>query len=139
MATMTENSPGKITIRRAKLEGGRERYAWLFMRLSGVAMLVLAVGHMVIQHILNSSTNLTIQFVAVQWSDWGWKAYDIFLLWMAIPHGIRGLYTILADYIHSPGATRLIGGLLALFVLATVIWATIGIALFDPAMVPALP
>ena len=136
MAAISEKSPGKITVRRVKLERNFERSAWLFMRLSGVAMLILAVGHMVIQHVLNSSTNLTLQFVAVQWSSWGWKAYDILLLWMAIPHGIRGLYNILSDYVHNPGLRRLIGGLLALFVLATVIWATIAMILFDPAQVP---
>jgi succinate dehydrogenase hydrophobic anchor subunit len=55
---------------------------------------------------------------------------------MAIPHGIRGLYNILSDYVHNPGLRRIVGGLLALFVIATVIWATVGITLFDPAMVP---
>ena len=136
MAAITDKSPGKITVRRVQFEGNFERYAWLFMRLSGVAMLILAVGHMVIQHVLNSSANLSLQFVAVQWSSWGWKAYDILLLWMAIPHGIRGLYNILSDYVHNPGLRRIVGGLLALFVIATVIWATVGITLFDPAMVP---
>lgn len=136
MTAITEKSPGKITVRRVQIDRNFERYAWLFMRLSGVAMLILAVGHMVIQHVLNSSANLTLQFVAVQWSSWGWKAYDILLLWMAIPHGIRGLYNVLSDYVHGPSARRLVGGLLALFVIATVIWATIGITLFDPAMVP---
>ena len=131
MAAISEKSPGKITVRRVQLERNFERYAWLFMRLSGVAMLVLAVGHMVIQHILNSSANLTLQFVAVQWSSWGWKAYDILLLWMAIPHGIRGLYNILSDYVHNPGLRRIVGGALALFVIATVIWATVGMILFD--------
>ena len=136
MAAITDKSPGKITVRRVQLEGNFERYAWLFMRLSGVAMLILAVGHMVIQHVLNSSANLTLQFVAAQWSSWGWKTFDILLLWMAIPHGVRGLFNILSDYVHNPGLRRIVGGLLALFVIATVIWATVGITLFDPAMVP---
>jgi succinate dehydrogenase / fumarate reductase membrane anchor subunit len=135
MAAISEPTPAKVTVRRVRLERNSERYAWLFMRLSGVAMLVLAVGHMVIQHVLNSSTNLTLQFVAVQWSSWGWKVYDILLLWMAIPHGIRGLYNILSDYVHNTSLRRLIGGLLGLFVLITVIWATVAIALFDPAFI----
>jgi succinate dehydrogenase / fumarate reductase, membrane anchor subunit len=133
MATITEKSTGGITIRRVQLERNFERYAWLFMRLSGVAMLILAVGHMVIQHIVNSSANLTIYFVAQQWSAWGWKAFDITLLWLAIPHGIRGLFNILTDYIHNPGLSRLIAILLAIFVVITVIWATFAIAMFDPA------
>ena len=136
MAAISGKTGGKITVRRVELDRNFERLAWLFMRVSGVAMLVLAVGHMVIQHIINSSANLTIQFVAVQWSSWGWKAFDILLLWMAIPHGVRGLYTVLNDYIHSPGIRRVIGGLLAIFVIATVIWATIAIILFNPANIP---
>lgn len=136
MAAITEKTTGGVTVRRVQLERNMERYAWLFMRLSGVAMLILAVGHMVIQHVVNSSANLTIDFVAVQWSTWGWKVFDIALLWLAIPHGVRGLLNVLSDYIHSPGLSRLIGILLAAFVVATVIWATIAIAMFDPAMIP---
>ena len=131
MAAISSKSPGKVTIRRVKLERSYERYLWLFMRLSGVAMLILAVGHMVIQHVLNSSANLTLQFVAAQWSSWGWKAFDILLLWMAIPHGINGLYNILSDYIHNGGVRRVLSIALGVFIIATVIWATIAIILFD--------
>ncbi len=136
MAAIPSHTPTGLTIRRVPLERNRERWLWLFMRLSGVAMLVLAVGHMVIQHVLNSSTNLTLQFVAVQWSSWGWRAYDILLLWMAIPHGIRGLFNILSDHVHNDGARRVAAILLGIFVVATVIWATAAMIMFDPAMVP---
>ena len=131
MAAIPSNSPGKVTVRRVQVARNRDRYVWLFMRLSGVAMLILAVGHMVIQHVLNSSANLTLAFVAAQWSSWGWKAFDILLLWMAIPHGINGLYNVLSDYVHNTGARRIISIALGLFIVATVIWATIAIALFD--------
>jgi hypothetical protein len=60
MAAIPSNSPGKVTVRRVQVARNRDRYVWLFMRLSGVAMLILAVGHMVIQHVLNSSANLTL-------------------------------------------------------------------------------
>lgn len=130
MATITSESTG-LTTRKVSVPSNRERYMYLFMRMSGIALLVLAVGHMVIQHILNSSSNLTIEFVAVQWSSWGWKAYDILLLWMAIPHGLNGLRNILDDYIHHPTANRIIGILIALFTLVTVVWATVGMILFD--------
>lgn len=131
MAAIPSQSPGKVTVRRVQVARNRDRYVWLFMRLSGVAMLILAVGHMVIQHVLNSSANLTLQFVAAQWGSWGWKAFDILLLWMAIPHGINGLNNILSDYVHGAGARRVINIVLGLFIVATVIWATIAIALFD--------
>jgi succinate dehydrogenase / fumarate reductase membrane anchor subunit len=120
-------------VRHVAIQTNWERYSFLFMRLSGVGLLVLAVGHMVIQHILNGSTTLTIQFVAAQWSSWGWKAYDIMLLWLAIPHGFNGLRYILGDYIHNRAAMRAVTAVLGLVVIVTVIWATIGMILFDPA------
>ena len=136
MAAIPSNSPGKVTVRRVQVARNRDRYVWLFMRLSGVAMMFLAVGNMVIQHIVNSSANLTIQFVAAQWSTWGWKTFDILLLWMAIPHGINGLYNILSDYIHNGGVRRVLSIVLSVFIIATVIWATIAIILFDSAAFP---
>ncbi len=72
-----------------------------------------------------------MQFVAAQWSTWGWKTFDILLLWMAIPHGINGLYNVLSDYIHNGGVRRVLSLVLGVFIIATVIWATIAIILFD--------
>ncbi len=128
---MTTITPS-ITRRKVQVKYNFERYAYLFMRMSGLILLILAVGHMLIQHVLNSSGNLTLMFVAEQWNTWGWKAYDIFLLLFAIPHGVNGLRNVLEDYIHNPGVMKTINIILAVFVVATVIWAAIGISLFDP-------
>ena len=128
---MTTATPS-MTRRKVQIKYNFERYAYLFMRMSGLALLILAVGHMIIQHVLNSSGNLTLIFVAEQWNSWGWKAYDIFLLLFAIPHGINGLRNVLEDYIHNPGIMKTINIILAVFVVVTVIWAAIGISLFDP-------
>ena len=113
-----------------------ERYAFLFMRLSGAALLFLAVGHMLIQHVLNSSTNLTIQFVAQQWNSWGWKVFDMGLLFFAIVHGYNGLRTVLEDYIHNKTATTWIRRLLIVFAIVTIVWAGFAIASFDPLTIP---
>ena len=115
-----------VTHRKVQVKYNFERYAYLFMRMSGLVLMILAVGHMIIQHVLNSSGNLTLIFVAEQWNSWGWKAYDIFLLLFAIPHGINGLRNVLEDYIHNPGTMKTINIILAVFVVATVIWAAIG-------------
>ena len=104
----------------------------MFMRMSGLILLILAVGHMMIQHVLHSSGNLSLKFVADQWDDWGWKVYDIFLLIFAIPHGVNGLRNVLEDYIHNPQTVRVINIILAIFVVATLLWASIGIITFDP-------
>ena len=109
-----------------------ERYAFLFMRLTGSGLLFLAVGHMLIQHVLNSSGNLTIQFVAQQWNSWGWKTYDMFLLVFAITHGFNGLRGVLEDYIHSDSTMLWVKRILFVFAIITIIWAGIAISTFDP-------
>ncbi len=128
---MTSATPS-ITRRKVQVQYNFERYAYLFMHMSGLILLILAVGHMIIQHVLNSSGNLTLIFVAEQWNSWGWKAYDIFLLLFAIPHGVNGLRNVLEDYIHNPGVMKTINIILAIFVVATLIWAAIGISTFNP-------
>ena len=56
--------PNRVTIRKVKPRPrSLESYAWFFMRLSGVALLLLAVGHMVMQHIQNDVHNASLQWV----------------------------------------------------------------------------
>ncbi len=126
---------GKITHRSARVPMNLERYAFLFMRLSGVALLILAVGHMLLQHVFNSSGNLTLQFVAQQWNSWGWKAYDLLLLFFAYAHGINGLRNVLEDYIHNRTAVKYINYFLAFFLTITILWSAYAIASFNPANV----
>ena len=39
---------------RPRPQGGLELYAWLFMRISGVVLLFLALGHLAIMHLINN-------------------------------------------------------------------------------------
>ncbi len=126
MATLTEK-----TVRTVQQPRNLERFAYLFMRFSGIALLILAVGHMLIQHVLNSSGNLTIQFVADQWNSWGWRAYDMFLLVFAIAHGVNGLRNVLEDYIHNSSINNVIKYALGAFIIVTILWAGFAIATFD--------
>lgn len=107
-----------------------ERAAYLYMRLSGIALLLLAVGHVIIQLVLNNVHDLTLQFVADQWRYWGWKAYDILLLLFAVTHGYNGLRNILEDYIHNESLMRSLNYVIAIFVTVSVVWSAIAIARF---------
>jgi succinate dehydrogenase / fumarate reductase membrane anchor subunit len=102
------------------------------MRVSGVALLLLAVGHMMIQHVLNSSQNLSLVFVAEQWSSWGWKVYDMLLLFFAVVHGFNGFRNVLEDYIHNRSLMKGINVILVVFVIATILWAGFAIYKFTP-------
>jgi succinate dehydrogenase / fumarate reductase, membrane anchor subunit len=120
------------TIRRAEPRKNFERYAFLFMRLSGVALLLLAVGHMVIQHLVRDVHDLTLQVVADVWRSWGWRAYDLLLLIFAAMHGFNGLRNVLEDYIHNPVTVKRINVGLAVFLVLTIVWSAVAIFTFRP-------
>jgi succinate dehydrogenase / fumarate reductase membrane anchor subunit len=130
MTTVTGKTTRTIQL---PAQARRERYMYLFMRMSGVALLLLAVGHMLIQHTLNSVHNLTLQFVATQWNSWGWRAYDMGLLIFAAVHGFNGLRNVLEDYIHNEKTIRAIRGALVVFLIASIAWSFVAIATFDAA------
>ena len=117
MAAISEKTT--ITRRKVQVQSNFERTAFMFMRLSGLALLIL-VGHMLFQHVLNSSTNLTIMFVAEQWNSWGWKVFDMLLLAFTVTHGVNGFRNVLEDYVHNRTAVKWINILLLIFVVEIV-------------------
>ncbi|MGD8806268.1 MAG: succinate dehydrogenase [Chloroflexota bacterium] len=125
------------TTRHIRPRSNLERYAFLFMRLSGVLLLLLAVGHMLLQHVFRDVHNLTLQVVADVWRSWGWRAYDLFLLIFAITHGFNGLRQVLEDYVHNPQTTKLISRVIVVLIIITIIWSAIAIFSFNPGSVMA--
>ena len=98
-----------------------ELFAWIFMRVSGVLLLLLALGHLVIMHLINNVGNINYEFVAGRWSgELGlfWRGYDWLMLTLAMVHGVNGMRTILEDYL-TPGKGRILA-LSALLVIGTV-------------------
>jgi succinate dehydrogenase / fumarate reductase, membrane anchor subunit len=113
--------------------GGFELWSWLFMRISGIVLLVLAVGHVVIMHLpAGGVSRINFGFVATRWQSPFWRTWDWALLVLALIHGINGLRVIILDYVKPPGARFALNMLFytlgfVLFVLGTVIVFT-----FDP-------
>lgn len=121
-----------VTHRKVQIRSNFERFAFLFMRLSGIGLIILAVGHVLIQHVLNDVHNLTLEVVAATWNSWGWKVYDMLLLAFAIPHGVNGLRNVLEDYVHNKQIVKVINVILVIFVVVTLVWAGFAIASFSP-------
>lgn len=86
--------------------GGFERFAWFFMRVSGLALLFLALGHLTIMHLINSIDDVDFAFVAARYATPFWRTYDGLLLILALLHGFNGLRVIFEDYLK--GVKRLI-------------------------------
>ena len=104
------------------------------MRLSGLALVILALGHMFIMHVLVVIAGDEINFAFVQ-SRWGtpfWRIYDLLLLVLAFLHGANGARVVIGDYVANRTARSLVIGALLLI---SAIWLVLGIAiiaLFDP-------
>jgi succinate dehydrogenase / fumarate reductase membrane anchor subunit len=85
--------------RPAEWRGNFELYAWLFMRLSGLALVVLVLGHLFIMNILDGGVQrINFAFVAGRWSSPFWQFWDLSMLWLAEIHGTNGLRTVIDDY-----------------------------------------
>lgn len=88
---------------RTRPESGLELYAWLFMRASGALLLLLALGHLAIMHLINSVDVINYAFVAGRWANPLWRLYDWLLLILATVHGFNGVRVMVDDYIRRPG------------------------------------
>src|SRR3954454_15128112 len=84
-----------------------ELYSWLFMRLSGLLLIVLVLGHLFIQMVVDDGVQkITFSFVAGRWASPFWQTWDLLMLWLAEVHGTLGLRTIINDYAER-NVTRL--------------------------------
>jgi succinate dehydrogenase / fumarate reductase, membrane anchor subunit len=90
--------------------GGRgnfELYAWVFMRVSGVLLVLLVLAHFAIMHVVGGGiSRVNFAFVSGRWSNPFWRVYDFAMLTLALLHGGNGLRVIIDDYARS-GARRL--------------------------------
>jgi succinate dehydrogenase / fumarate reductase membrane anchor subunit len=84
-----------------KPSGGIELYAWLFMRISGLALIFLALGHLIIMHMIHTVDYIDYQFVAGRYAKLFWRGYDLAMLLLALLHGCNGLRYLIDDYTHQ--------------------------------------
>jgi len=144
MATATEPRRSAAPNPRRDLRTGRERpvggfelWSWLFMRISGIVLLILTVGHVLIMHVQDDGVGrVDFGFVATRWQSPVWRTWDWMLLVLALIHGINGLRVITLDYVRKPGIRLTINMTFyilgfTLFVLGSVIVFT-----FDPSRWP---
>ena len=93
--------------RKLKPAGGAELWWWYFMRISGLLLVFLALGHLLITHILNNVEAVNYKFVADRWADPNiglvWRFWDVTMIGLAVLHGCNGLREILVEYIAGPG------------------------------------
>jgi succinate dehydrogenase / fumarate reductase cytochrome b subunit len=100
---MAMASPGRINDAPGVTIPGADRLVWLFLRVSGVLLVILAGGHIIITHYLNVPSDTTFDFVAGRWANPLWRTFDWLLLMTALWHGVFGLRYSVTDYLRRPG------------------------------------
>jgi len=77
-------------------------FNWLMQRVSGVALLVLLLGHFFIQHFIGAPVGgAGYEAVAERLSGLGWKLFDMTFVTFALYHGINGIFMVIEDYVYS--------------------------------------
>ena len=82
--------------RRSNEQGGT---SWLFQRITGVLLLGLLLGHFWVTHYFPGGF-VTFNKVSVRLVLPTWKVFDLFLLLVAIYHGLNGIWIVTLDYLH---------------------------------------
>ncbi|TVL90161.1 succinate dehydrogenase hydrophobic membrane anchor subunit [Streptomyces sp. LX-29] len=110
-----------------------EMYGWLFMRLSGIVLVVLVLGHLLIQLVLDGGVSrIGFAFVAGRWASPFWQAWDLIMLWLATLHGANGLRTVINDYAERDSTRLWLKGLLYTAAGFTIVLGTLVLFTFDP-------
>lgn len=110
-----------------------ERIGWIFMRVSGVVLVVLIFGHLFVNLMLGEGIKaLDFAFVAGKWAHPFWKIWDALMLVLAFIHGTNGMRTIVNDYVHRPGVRKALQIVLAISAAVMIVLGLLVIFTFDP-------
>lgn len=112
---------------------GFEMLTWVFMRLSGVLLVVLVLGHLFVNLMVGEGVNaIDFAFVGGKWSNPFWQVWDLAMLWLAMLHGANGVRTIINDYAERDGTRLALKTLLLVATVVVVVLGTLVIFTFDP-------
>lgn len=110
--------------------GGWELAVWYLMRLSGLALFVLALTHFLILHVVWDPAEQSAEFIINErWNALFWRGFDWLLLMMVLFHSFMGVRTVVSDYTKGGVRTSILMGLyllaFVLFVLGTIVVMTL--------------
>ena len=125
------------TRRKRPSQSGRgtnfEMYAWIFMRMSGLLLVFLVLGHLFIMLLLDGGVQrVNFGFVAGRWASPFWRTWDLMQLWLAQLHGTNGLRVIINDYAERDGTRFWLKMLLYTASFLVLVLGTLVIFTFDP-------
>lgn len=83
-------------------------YIWLMIRLTGLLLSILVLGHFAVTHIVTDVADTDAGFVAKRWGSALWITWDSMMLAAAFLHGGAGIWMIIGEYARDHhGKTQL--------------------------------
>ena len=139
--TIAAPRTGRIDPKYTRGESGKgnfEMLTWLFMRVSGVILVVLVFVHIFSNLMVGDGiSGIDFGFVAGKWAHPLWQFWDLALLWLAMLHGANGVRTIINDYAERDGVRFWLSMILYVATAAIIVLGTLVIFTFEPCMVDA--
>jgi succinate dehydrogenase membrane anchor subunit len=100
--------------------GGFELFVWYYMRLSGVALFVLALVHFSVMHFVFDPSQENAQWIFdTRWNSVLLRTFDWLLLMMVVTHSFFGIRTVTMDYLKGGWRTL---ALTALYLVGIIIF-----------------
>jgi succinate dehydrogenase / fumarate reductase membrane anchor subunit len=133
MTTETIEAPRSPEIARKRRGINWEKWGWIYMRASGVVLVVLIFGHLFVNLVAGEGVKaIDFAFVAGKLADPFWIVWDTLLLWLALIHGANGMRTLVNDYASNRLVRLTLLGALAASTAVLLILGTLVIYTFDP-------
>jgi succinate dehydrogenase / fumarate reductase, membrane anchor subunit len=118
---------------RPKSRTNWEKWGWMYMRISGVVLVVLIFGHLFVNLVSGQGiAAVDWAFVAGKWANPFWRIWDGLMLWLALIHGGNGMRTLVNDYAHNVTVNRVLKWAILLAVVILIILGTYTVTAFDP-------
>lgn len=110
-----------------------EKWGWIYMRFSGVILVVLIFGHLFVNLVAGEGVKaIDFAFVAGKLANPFWIVWDMLLLWLALIHGANGMRSIINDYARNLRLRYILLGAVAVSTAALLILGTLVLTTFDP-------
>ena len=123
---------------KARKTGNFELNSWLFMRGSGLLLVVLVFGHLFVNLMVGKGVHaIDFAFVAGKWANPFWQVWDLAMLWLAELHGMNGLRTIINDYATKQQTRFWLKTALYFSAFIVLVLGTLVIFTFDPCIDPS--
>lgn len=112
-----------------------EKWGWMYMRVSGVLLVVLIFGHLFVNLMLGEGIHaLDFAFVAGKYATPFWQIWDTLMLWLALIHGANGMRTVTNDYVTNATARKVLVWAIGLSAALLIILGTLVVFTFDPCL-----